>query len=665
MIKATFVLFFVLLGSSLAQALPLPKSYCLDIPATLYDGSGVIYAELSSVPGTADLRLTFQEGLLKGTVMQGPYDSTALRATLGIASHPLLGTATFIVDMSAPGLSTITITGPTISFNGTEGRCTVDFAGNYCAQINNTHYDLAFGAETAGSVSGMIAPFPAGAATSFTATVSAGGLNLKWAGPGGDTFKLEFTVRGLAGYRFSASGTYPVRGMRDPVGSAGCANVRVNGSSPSFFYYGTPTIVGNYIYVGSSGGFKHEVTTTNYFAKIDANAMNTVWVYGLGSNEVHGGAVLDSLGNVYFVVHEGRRQDTSGPEPTGDNSHSQLYLYKISNPSGGTPVLQWKRPITALGVVQDVGTVTPAIGADGTIYAGGDALYAFRADGGNLFRFTSPACAGFNVYSAPVIYTHPVTSDRVIFHSKCGIHAVDASSALEVWNYIPSYPPSSAPQHLSSPQFGRYGGTIYGVYSALYQNLYCFNPDNGKACAAWPGGAAWPAGPGGFPAPCTVAGITTTAARYRASPIVDSSGNIYIGTKDDATSKIYRVGASCSLTTPHWTVSTGADVYPTGVLTSSGLYIVGNESFTASRGTINAYDALTGALVKDYYLHGESTWASHRIHTAPSGDNFLIGTLYDGTKFLSGLVYSIRLGAGYSSSALNKTFRGANENTGR
>jgi outer membrane protein assembly factor BamB len=76
--------------------------------------------------------------------------------------------------------------------------------------------------------------------------------------------------------------------------------------SDGYFYYNPPTLVNGYIYIGTSSKLETDaLATDNCFIKLDINT-NLCWKYRLGKNEVRGAAVVDSKGNVYFVVVEGR-----------------------------------------------------------------------------------------------------------------------------------------------------------------------------------------------------------------------------------------------------------------------------------------------------------------------------------------------------------------------
>lgn len=81
-------------------------------------------------------------------------------------------------------------------------------------------------------------------------------------------------------------------------------------------------MVGGYIYVGQSRRLHSVKADHNSFLKLDTN-LNKIWEYDLGSNEVRGAAVLDSAGNIYFPVEVGKIGTSI--------DQASLHIYSISN----------------------------------------------------------------------------------------------------------------------------------------------------------------------------------------------------------------------------------------------------------------------------------------------------------------------------------------------
>jgi hypothetical protein len=90
----------------------------------------------------------------------------------------------------------------------------------------------------------------------------------------------------------------------------------------SYFYYNSPTLVDDNIYVGTSRKAKDNPVDDNYFFKLDTD-LNKIWEYPLYLSEVRGGATLDSEGNIYFVVEEGKLKIEDGDY---NETYSQVSL---------------------------------------------------------------------------------------------------------------------------------------------------------------------------------------------------------------------------------------------------------------------------------------------------------------------------------------------------
>lgn len=668
----TFVILFLSAQFANAQW-TLPKSFCLEMPGHAADGNGMIYGQLDWTDAShTAVKFTVTEGYAKNKVFQGPYNSTTKTANLEISNDSLFGTRSiaagtnFTLDMTHTTLATINIYEHTSStspfFIGTSGRCTIDFNEHYCALMDDGHFTIQFGAESGGYVSGTISEYPTGFTETFNAVVSPGGLNLSWTSviyPTVD-FNLDFTLRGISGLVNFSGTPFNVAGMRDPIGGGGCSNINMYRYrySDANMYYNIPTVSGDSIYVGTSEGSNWRKTSNNYFARINAKTMREQWIWDLSGEEVRGGSVVDPTGNyVYFVTEEGRTQDTTGWEPTGDHTASKLYLYKLSNPTSGTPTLEWKKEIAASRTTPDTYTIkssgqyTPVVRSNGDVFVGGENLNGYDSTGAILagFPYTTPYCptgSGSEVRGAPLLYRDSSSTDYLIFVSQCGMHSLEIDHATENWYIAPG-----TNQYLSSPQFGKNSsGVNDSVYVALGTGLYCVDPSNGHTCSSWPG-SPWPT-------TCTISGIS---GEIRSSPVIDSSGNVYFGTKNNNSSKIYKMDpTSCSTGTPDWSYSINNDVYSTGVLTDAGEFVVTNETSNTSDGNINFYDTTTGAISQSLYLHGDHSWGGTlKIYTnSTDSTHHLIGTSNDGGNFQSGMIWSITIPDDYDSTAKSSSFRG-------
>ena len=427
------------------------------------------------------------------------------------------------------------------------------------------------------------------------------------------------------------------------------------------YYYSTPTIVKHYAYAGTGAGSNHPLATDNFLVKVDLRDMREVWRYELGDAEVRGSAVLDRRGNVYFVKEEGRTVSfPEESEPEGDHSGSILTLVKISNPHRGTPVLEWEYVITVAGETHGMGHLTPAISKRDILYVGGDALHAVDSSGTELWRFVPSAASDPQIYNAPIINEVNEIGKKLVFFNVNdgaldgdGIYAVNLITGLEQWSYYPGPPTDEpedgyseehvAPETYSSAQFNLDRSWIY---TALRDQIYCFDLA-GEACTTdWEDGCEIPDLSGGI----------------RAAPLVDSNGDIYIGTKDNDDSKLYKIDGTCPASPVIWETDTNADVYTTGVLLDSDIVVIGTEP-DEDAGILKAYSTTESeATMEGYFnLYADMTWGSLRVHKGR-----LIGVANVPTTILGAFMFSIDLdGARYERNAENATFRGNNASTGR
>ncbi len=666
----------------------LPKYYCMDISDTKMDGdgsptNGVNYAELNSVSSSSDIKLTFLEGLIPGKKLQGPTDGTsttpASNAFLGISNDELWGTASnsgstdtrFILDMADPDLTDISLSDYQGNFKmiGKEGPCDIDFNATYCAQINNFQFNIAMSESSTGVITGTVQKYPAGPISTFTGTLSSGGLKLTAVTSASENLALEFSKTGVKGtYQAGTAPVRVVKGIRDPIGTAGCSNIRINGEDGAY-YYANPTIVGDSIYMGSGSGANHPLRSTNAIVKIHKTTMATQWRKNLGSGEVRGSLVLDSSDKVYAVVQEGRTRDLTQWDPQGNFATATWKLFKFSNPAPpASPSVLWSRQILfASSNTPSQGQITPAIatvttstGTEERIFVGGDKVRAYSTAGTERWQYTGPTSCASTYYSvgSPII----TAGGTLVVTSSCGIQGLNASTGAEVWSIGAT---SSTGEFFGSPQFARSGSTVLGVYIPFDDDLYCVDPDTGHNCSGWAGSA------GTTPVACDITPTSLEAAPIRGGPLLDSSGNIFIGTKassdDLGADGMMKIAANCTSITPMEEIVSGSDLYPTGVLNSNNQWIVANENRTTQYKTVNVFNLSVSppALVTSYDLEGDPGFPSLRLFNDGANDRLLVPTEGGSPGFIPGALYSILQSYNYDTSAQNSTARGSNTNNGQ
>ena len=635
--------------------------YCTDVMAFPGD-FGEMSFEVVTDDASATAIVSVVAGMAKGWEFTGDWHPDGRGngiAEVFIDEDPVVGYLAFdiyvesgvsVTGYIADGVSGSLPTGAEAAFFGSAGACTAagtPLIGSYCLKIGNENRSLEILSESVGLVRGRM-EVDRGSWSTFRAHRDSTGLVLRMTSAG-TTFDLEFAGNLISGRSSKGGRRYDVYGIRNPItGVAGCDGIKIYSHGSANYYYSTPTIVGRYAYVGTAGGSNHTVASDNFLAKIDLKTMSEVWRYDLGTREVRGSAVLDSRGAIYFMAETGRAQEiVSGIEPSGDHSGSHLKLVKLSNPTASTPRVIWERVIVGEGGVYHLGQITPAISEFDVIIVGGRSVRAYRANGTMLWEF-SPTAGTQEFYNSPLV------DDKTVFVNSDGggsessaatpnrIYAIDAWSGSERWSYTPTT--ASHYDGLSSPQFNR---DRTRIYTALRQTLYCFDKW-GNACSfAWEGG-------------CEIPGIS---GDLRASPLVDASGDIYIGTKDDADSVFYKIDGSCpniASSRVLWEVETRGDVYTTGVLLDSGYVVIGQEP-DSSAGVLKALNMSDGSLEGYVDLTADMTWGSLRVDHGR-----LVGVADVATPFLGGFLFSINFaGARYATGAENPTMRGDNAGSGR
>ncbi len=608
--------------------------------------------------GSATLRVV--AGLAKGWTFSGdwyPDGSGNGIAEVFIDEDPLVGYLAFdiyvesgvaITGYMSDGTPGSLTGGADVAFSGLFGACNASgtpLVGNYCLKVGNTNHSLEILSEGGGVVRGRIER-RRGSWELFRARRDRTGLVLVRMG-GSSRFDLEFAGNLVSGRLGRAGRRYKVYGIKNPMtGATGCEAVMLYSQGSANFYYSTPTIVRNHAYIGTADGTNQRVARDNFLAKVDLRTMSEVWRYDLGTREVRGSAVLDSRGAVYFVAETGRIHEVaSGTAPSGDHSGSHLKLVKLSNPAAGSPRILWERVIAGEGEVYDLGQITPVISESDVIVVGGPSVKAYRANGREMWEF-SPEEGPQEFYNSPIVIGNLVfiNSDGGASDSTPGtangIYAIDIWSGSERWSYVPT--DTDHYNGLSSPQFNQ---DRTRIYTALRQTLYCMD-SAGRACSsAWEGG-------------CEIPGIS---GDLRASPLVDASGNIYLGTKDNESSMFYKIDGSCPNTPASrviWEVETHGDVYTTGVLLDNGHVVFGQEP-SGSGATLKALSMSDGSLEGYVDLTADMTWGSLRMH-----EGRLIGVADVAPQHWSGFMFSINLGGvRYEPGAENPTLRG--ENSGR
>lgn len=395
------------------------------------------------------------------------------------------------------------------------------------------------------------------------------------------------------------------------------------------FYYNPPTIVNGYVYIGMSEAGAHEPVEHHYLYKLDRN-LNIIWKYDFGKREIRGGATLDSQGNIYFVIEEGRS--------ARDCSNVRQFLYSLDNDGN----YRWNIEITTSSIFTDCmwGMYNPAISSDDTIYIGSGKMYAFDADGNIRWTFESQnqtMATDMDIKNGPIIDN----CGNIYFIGKDADNNVKVFSLSpnghERWTYN-TYLQTN--DHFSSPAFST---DFSRVYVAIRDTIYCLNSSNGNV--------SWTFKPSGI------------SGTFKATPAVDSQNNVYVGTKADNNSVFYAIKSDG--TTLLWQNPIGADLYSSPAIGDNGRIYVGSEISASVKKSIYALNINSGQI--QWALHIDNImWSSAAIIDT--------GTLYIASMPVyrgeysgnPGSIYAIKTDStGLSDDAGSPRFHGGNANTGR
>ncbi len=373
----------------------------------------------------------------------------------------------------------------------------------------------------------------------------------------------------------------------------------------------------NTVYIGTSTWLTGIHGGPHYFVALDAVTGVIRWQFPLGAGEVRSSPAIAADGSIYFAVE---MHDPLSGSATGD------FLYKLT--SDGDSV--WAVEINPLHATLDIGLSAPAIGPDGTVYIGGDSLYAIRPDGskrwsrGQIF----PGMIDM-LRNAPAI--GPNGTLYLAFHNM-PLTAIDPNSGAALWTCD-----LGINDHcFASPAIGA-DGTIYvatnpGLLYAVYptgQIRWTFNIAS--------------AGYAGF---------------FRCSPSVGADSTIYFGLNyGSPTSAFFALHPNGTVKwifepsdLPDDTPADHFDIYSSPAIGTDSAVYFGQEF-----GRVYALSTLDGSLKWMEETESGITWSSPAISKN--------GTLY--ISDISGRVYAYDTDSqGLDSLAAWPKYRYNNLNTG-
>jgi outer membrane protein assembly factor BamB len=363
------------------------------------------------------------------------------------------------------------------------------------------------------------------------------------------------------------------------------------------------------------------------------------WKYQAGCPVYYSSPAVDPAGNVYFgtgahFAASGVRGvfslDATGTlrwkYETGLSMYSPcvsddgtIYvqdamckLYALSATGG----LQWSLPLNA---ASEVGQVSPALGDDGTIYAGADALYAVTPGGAIKWRFDNNA-GPVTIRSSPAIGTDNTVYVGVNGPLGVELWAVTSAGALR-WKLA-----LEGDFTFSSPALAT-DGTIY------------IGTEKGQ------GGIVHAISSSG-----TLKWKVAVNNTVRSSPCIGGDGTVYIGTKSMVSeAQLLAIAPDGNVRWRYTLEGIGSDIYCSPALAANGDIIFGAETqylyFLKPDGTLRSR----------YNTNSGICWSSPLI-------------LQDGSVLIgnnNGDLFSVKSASGGLASTAWPKFRANNRNSGR
>lgn len=386
---------------------------------------------------------------------------------------------------------------------------------------------------------------------------------------------------------------------------------------PAGTYYCSPALSldEKTVYIGTSAALLDVHNKSQYFVALDAETGKEIWKMSLGINEVRSSPAVSSDNSIYFTVEI---RDPLDGSIQGDE------LRHISQE--GT--LLWKLNINPGKLTIDVGLSAPAIGADGTIYVGGDKLYAIEQNGSIRWTFTG-------LWPEAIRNAPAIGKDGTVYfvYHNIPLTALDPIDGSVIWAL-----PLGVNDHcFASPAIGT-DGTIY--------------------VATQPGivYAVSPAGHLQWTFDIASVGFTGT---IRSSPSIGSDGSIYFGINTgNPSSAFFAINSDGTLKwlfepgdIPDDTPKDHFDIYSSAAIGSDGLIYFGQEF-----GRVYALKSSDGSEVSMDTTKYGITWPSPTIDKN--------GVLF--ISDLSGRVYALQTKSkGLDLLAQWPKYRYDNQNTGR
>lgn len=371
--------------------------------------------------------------------------------------------------------------------------------------------------------------------------------------------------------------------------------------SGAAFKYNSPTIVDDYLYLGTSEKLSmegdhqaaYEGIHDNYFYKMDLD-LNVTWQYPLGKTMVISAGVLDSHKNIYFLtetfVLNGEPVDPNNKDARNDIFLTTLNLVSLTNE--GT--LRWQKQAGEANEPWDHSTINLAISADDKIYFGHTRFYAYNIDGELTWQYPDENMHFIGFGSAPIIdasgnfyFVSPEaapidqndsnetikaykfsSSGALIWSSELGNEPRLGEGPTQVGGERVNSSIQKQRQSVSIPSFGIGERALYSLVGCTVNKVDTQSGD-----------LLWSLLPEG----CT--------GGFIATPAIDTQDNLYVGTKSNLESTLFAISGDGTLL---WKTLIGADLYTSPLLGNDNMVYTGSE--TTDQGKYYKIDMRTGEI---------------------------------------------------------------------
>ena len=433
--------------------------------------------------------------------------------------------------------------------------------------------------------------------------------------------------------------------------------------SGAAFKYNSPTLVDDFLYLGTSSKVSYEgdheavvaVLPDNYFYKMDLD-FNIIWKYQFEKKMIAGGATLDSQGNIYFVTEA----ITANNNTADKDSFFLVTLNLVSLTNDGT--FRWQKPISVENDKLDHGMFNCAVGTDDTIYVGHDRFYAFDTEGNIKWQYPDSDKKIIGFSSSPIIdsagfvyFISPQPIEKTQDYNPEVIRAYkfNPASNVPVWSTVLGNEIRDNEGGNANGGGGQRANSVFSTpaFGVGERNLFAIAGCTISKVDTQSGQLLWSTKPEG------------ASGHFNASPAIDENDNLYVGTKSNMESKFYAIKSDGTLL---WKRDIGADMYTSPLLGDDNTVYAGSE--TLKDGKFHALDMKTG---KTKWVIGGDNEA--KIPDFSHGSMLLYkGYVYIGVHSVTDAggrdeaLFKIKVDAnGYLPGAAWPRFHGSNANNGR